>query len=177
MKCHLLKETQNSGSQLGDDSENICCAVAKSCPTLWPHGLQHVRFFCPSLTPGVCLNSSSLNQWCYLTISSSAAFFSFCFQSFPASGSPSKRTISASFRSLLRYKSVLELLFKSPPPPTAPSHPLTKKLLHYGDWRFILSGGHNTLPFCRTRMLPWLVRYLYFMASEVLKVSQVFHLT
>ena len=139
--------------------------------------LQQVRIPCPSLFPRVRSKSCSLNQWCYLTISSSAAFFSFCFQSFPASGSPSKRTISASFRSLLRYKSVLELLFKSPPPPTAPSHPLTKKLLHYGDWRFILSGGHNTLPFCRTRMLPWLVRYLYFMASEVLKVSQVFHLT
>ena len=27
------------------------------------------------------------SQWCYLTISSSAALFSFCFQSFPASGS------------------------------------------------------------------------------------------
>ena len=128
MKCHLLKETQNSGSQLGDDLENICCAVAKSCPTLWPHGLQHVQFLCPSLTPGVCSNSCSLNQSCYLTISSSAASSSsFCFQSFPASGSPSKRTISASFRSLLRYKSVLELLFKSPSPP----HPTLSQRICY----------------------------------------------
>ena len=37
----------------------------------------------------VCSNSGPVNlsQWCYLTISSSATFFSFCPQSFPASGS------------------------------------------------------------------------------------------
>ena len=35
----------------------------------------------------VCSNSWPLSQWCYLTISSSAAPFSFCLQSFPASGS------------------------------------------------------------------------------------------
>ena len=91
--------------------------VVQSLSHVRLHGLQHVQFPCPSLTPGVCSNSCSLNQSCYLTISSSAASFSFCFQSFPASGSPSKRTISASFRSLLRYKSVLELLFKSSPAP------------------------------------------------------------
>ena len=31
------------------------------------------RLPCPSLSPGVCSNSYPLNQWCYLTISSSAA--------------------------------------------------------------------------------------------------------
>ena len=41
---------------------------------------------CPSLSPGVCSNSCPFSQWCYLTISSSAAPFS-CPQSFPASGS------------------------------------------------------------------------------------------
>jgi len=41
----------------------------------------------PSLSPGVCSNSWLLSQWCHLTISSSAALFSFCLQSFPASGS------------------------------------------------------------------------------------------
>ena len=54
--------------------------------SLWPHGLQHTRFPCPSLSPGVCSNSHPLNQWCYLTISSSVALFSSCPQSFPASG-------------------------------------------------------------------------------------------
>ena len=29
-----------------------CCdSVSKSCPTLWPHGLQHARLPCPSLSP------------------------------------------------------------------------------------------------------------------------------
>ena len=54
---------------------------------LGPHGLQHMRLPCPSLSPGVCSNSCPLSRWCYLTISSSAAPFSFCLQSFPAPGS------------------------------------------------------------------------------------------
>ena len=33
------------------------CSFAQSCPTLWPHGLQHTRLPCPSLCPGVCSNS------------------------------------------------------------------------------------------------------------------------
>ena len=41
---------------------------------------------CPSLSPRVCSNSYPVSQWCYLTISSSAGLFSFCLQSFPASG-------------------------------------------------------------------------------------------
>ena len=40
-----------------------------------------------SLSPGVCSNSCSLSWWCYPTISSSVAPFSFCLQSFQASGS------------------------------------------------------------------------------------------
>ena len=40
-----------------------------------------------SFTIRVRSNSWPLSQWCYLTISSSAALFSFCLQSFPASGS------------------------------------------------------------------------------------------
>ena len=52
--------------------------------SLWPHGLQHARLPCPSLSPSICSNSSPLSQWCYLTISSFDAFFSFCLQSFPA---------------------------------------------------------------------------------------------
>ena len=64
-----------------------CCSVTKLCPTLQCHGLQHAMLLCPSLSPGVCLNSHPLNQWCYLTISSSAALFSFCLQSFQTSES------------------------------------------------------------------------------------------
>ena len=64
-----------------------CCSVSKSCLTLRHHGLQHSRLPCPSLAPGVCSNSCPLSWWCYLTISSSAAPFSFCLPSFPASES------------------------------------------------------------------------------------------
>ena len=54
--------------------------------SLWSHGLQHARLPCPSLSPGVCSNSCPLSQWCHPTILSSATLFSFCLQSFPASG-------------------------------------------------------------------------------------------
>ena len=54
---------------------------------LWPHGLQHTRLPCPSLSPRVCSNSCPLSWWCHPTIPSSAVPFSSCPQSFPASGS------------------------------------------------------------------------------------------
>ena len=50
-------------------------------------GLQHIKISCPSLSPWVCSNSCPLHQWYHGTISSSAAPFSSCLQSFPASGS------------------------------------------------------------------------------------------
>ena len=49
---------------------------------LWPHGLQHARLLCPSLSPRVCSNTCPLNHWCYITISSSATLFYFCLHSF-----------------------------------------------------------------------------------------------
>ena len=48
--------------------------------SLQPHGQQHARLSCPSLSPGTCSNSCPLSQWCHPT-------FSFCLQSFPASRS------------------------------------------------------------------------------------------
>ena len=62
-------------------------SVTQSCPTLWPHGLQHARLPCPSPTPGACSNSCPSGQWCHPAISSSVIPFSSCPQSFPASGS------------------------------------------------------------------------------------------
>ena len=35
-----------------------------------PHGLQHVRLLCPSLSPRVCSSSYALNRWCHPTIPS-----------------------------------------------------------------------------------------------------------
>ena len=62
------------------------CLVAESCLTLW-NPMDYRMPDCPSLSPRVCSDSCPLSWWCYLTISSSAALFSFCLQHFPASGS------------------------------------------------------------------------------------------
>ena len=64
-----------------------CCSVTESWLTLQTHERQHARLPCSSLSPRVCSNSCPLSQWCYPTISSSTAPFSFCLQSFPASRS------------------------------------------------------------------------------------------
>ena len=55
--------------------------------SLSPHGLQHARLPCPSLSPGVCSNSCPLSRWCHPIISSSVTPFSSCPQSLPAPGS------------------------------------------------------------------------------------------
>ena len=54
-----------------------CCLVAKSCLTLRPHGLQHARLLSPLLSSRVCSDLCLLSRWYCLTISSSAASFSF----------------------------------------------------------------------------------------------------
>ena len=61
-----------------------CSAMSDS---LRPHGLQHTRLPCPSLSPRVCSNSCPSSRWCHQTISSSVFPFSTCLQSLPASGS------------------------------------------------------------------------------------------
>ena len=71
----------------GPPSSWCCCLVSRSCLTLQPHGLQHARLPCPSLSPRACSNSRPLSWWCYPAISFSVAPFSSCPQSFPASGS------------------------------------------------------------------------------------------
>ena len=55
--------------------------------SLRPHGLQHTRLPCPSLTPRAYLSSCPLSRWCHPTISSSVIPFSSWPQSFPASES------------------------------------------------------------------------------------------
>ena len=64
-----------------------CRSVAKSCPTLRPHGLQHSRLPYPSPPPGACSNSCPLSWWYHPIISFFVVPFSFCLQSFPDSGS------------------------------------------------------------------------------------------
>ena len=65
-----------------------CCSVTKSCLTLCdPIDYSPPGSFSPPLSPGVCSKSSPLSRWHHPIISSSASPFSFCPQSFPASGS------------------------------------------------------------------------------------------
>ena len=64
----------------------VVVQFAQLCPTLQPHGLQHTRPPYPSPSPEVCPSSYPLHWWCRLAISSSDSLFSFCPQSFPASG-------------------------------------------------------------------------------------------
>ena len=55
--------------------------------SLQPHEPQYARPPCPSPAPSDYSNSCPLSHWCHPTISSSVVPFSFCPQSFPASGS------------------------------------------------------------------------------------------
>ena len=61
-----------------------CWVMADSVTS---HELQHTRLLCPPLSSRVCSNSCPLSRRSYLSTSSAAAFFSFCLQSFPATGS------------------------------------------------------------------------------------------
>ena len=44
--------------------------------SLWLHGLQYVRFHCPSPSSGAYSDSCLLSRWCHPTISSSVVPFS-----------------------------------------------------------------------------------------------------
>ena len=65
--------------------ENCCCSVMSD--SLWPQGLQHTKLTYPSPSTRACSNSGPLSWWRHPTISSSVVPFSFCLQSFSASGS------------------------------------------------------------------------------------------
>ena len=77
------------------------------------HGLQHTRLLCPPLSWRVCSNLYPLVRWCYLTISSSAASFSFCLQSFPASRYPSWITALSRQRGLHNSMKLWAMLWRA----------------------------------------------------------------
>ena len=68
---------QNMHNKRKFESESVSGSVISN--SLWPHGLYHARLLRPPLSPGVCSNSCPWSQWCYLTISSSAAPSPFIF--------------------------------------------------------------------------------------------------
>ena len=63
-----------------------CCSVTQSCPTLCNPMASSRPALCPSPSHKVYPSSSPLHWWWHPVISSSDALFSFCPQSFPASG-------------------------------------------------------------------------------------------
>ena len=74
--------------------------VVSNC--LRPHGLQHARLPCPSLSPGVCSDSCPLSRLCHPIISSSVAPFS--------SGQVQKPiSIYISISKIFIYKTEIEL--------------------------------------------------------------------
>ena len=69
-------------------SKLLLFLLAKSCPALYdPMDYSTPAFPVPSVSPGVCSNSRSLNWWCHPTVSSLVAPFSSCPQSLQASES------------------------------------------------------------------------------------------
>ena len=70
---------------VGPSLVQFSCSVMSN--SLRPHGQQHARLPCPSLSPGACLNSCPFDQWFHPAILSSVVPFSSHLQSFPASGS------------------------------------------------------------------------------------------
>ena len=84
-----------------------CCSVAKLwlSATPWP---QQSRLLCLRQSPAVCSSSCPLSRSSYLTISSSAAPFSFCLQFSPVSGSfPMSRLFASGGQSIGASATVL----------------------------------------------------------------------
>jgi len=88
----LHRESRSGDRILQHDKIQNCFEGGGGCHSvvsnsLQPHGLQHAKLPCPSLSPGVCSNSCPSSRWCHPTISSSVVPLSSYLQSFPASGS------------------------------------------------------------------------------------------
>ena len=83
-----LTVQENSIYKVSVHNHSLLLLLSRSVrsDSLGPQGLQHTKLPCPLLSPRVCSNSCPLSLWCHATISSSASPFSFCPQSFPASG-------------------------------------------------------------------------------------------
>ena len=68
-------------------SQSVQFSHSVMSDSLWTRGRKHASLPCPSPTSGACSNSCPSSRWCHPTISASVIPFSFCLQSFPASGS------------------------------------------------------------------------------------------
>ena len=102
-----------------DVSPRMCSVFCRSVThqvvsnSLQPHGLQHARLPCPSLSPGVCSNPCPLSRWCHPAISSSVIPFFSRLQSFPASGSfQMSQLFTSGGRSIRASASVLPMIIR-----------------------------------------------------------------
>ena len=79
--------------------------------SLQPHGLQHARLPCPSLSPGVCSNSCPFSRWSHRLSSHPLSPTPFsCPQSFPASASfPMSQLFTSGGQSIGASASVLPM--------------------------------------------------------------------
>ena len=66
---------------------NLLSSVTQSCPTRCNPWTTARQVSLSITTPRASSNSCPSSRWCHPTISSSVITFSFCLQSFPASGS------------------------------------------------------------------------------------------
>ena len=105
---------------------------------LWPHGLQHARFPCSSLSPGVCSSSFPLSQWCHSTISSSVTHFS-C----PQSKRPSIRVFSSELALHIRWSKYWRFSFS-----ISPSNEYSGLISFRMDWFDLLAiqGTLESIP-------------------------------
>ena len=85
-------ERQNAAGM----NECYCCSVAKLCLILRDTMDRSIPGSSVFHYPRVCSNSCPLSRWCYLSISSSVTLFSFCLQSFSASGCFAKNQLFTS---------------------------------------------------------------------------------
>ena len=112
--------------------------------SLWPHGLQHTRLPCPSLSPRVCSDSCPMSCWCHPTISSSVTHFA-CLQSFSPSGSfPMNKVFASTGQSIGVSASVFPM-----------NYPLTLCQMH----PVFSANLYNTLPLA---VVQWLSRVWLF---------------
>ena len=132
-----------------------CCSVTKSYLTLWDP-LEYSTPFCPPLSSEVCSNSYPVSWWYYLTISSSAALFSFCLQSFPVSGSFLISAIPGQTWGQFQVASLdISQLSNSAMKPPRREHPSgscwpQSRILRFADWAFweIIAFLEKIVIFC-----------------------------
>ena len=123
------------------------CIIVQLISRIWlrPHGLQHAKLPCPSLSPGVCSNSFEsihscpLSRWYYLSISFAAALPLFLLPSVFAS----IRVFSSEWALCIRWPKYWSFSFS-----ISPSNEYSGSISFRIDWFDLLAvqGTLKSLP-------------------------------